>query len=115
MNVTDLRIAFSMDTGSDGALWAEDHDGKDIGGWGHRPRTNIKGHPRTVYGLWLEEKVGKEKYLRERYYKLHGEWPTSNHFAPGYPREVLYEDYIYFLEAFVLKFKPEIVTNIISV
>jgi len=110
MNRTDLRIAFKMDTGS-GALWAENHDGTDIGGWGSRPRTFVKGHPRTVYGLWLEEQTGKPKYLRDRFFKLNAEWPTSNYFMPG-GREVLYSDYIEWLEDFVLKFFPQVIKHI---
>ena len=115
MNVTDLRIAFKMDTGED-PLWAEDHFGKDIHSWGKRPTSFQKGYPRSLYGCWLEEKIGKPKYLRDRYYKLHKEMPTSSYFGwHGRYHEVFDKEYIEFLEAFVLKFKPEIVTDIIKV
>lgn len=114
MNATDLRIAFKLDTG-DYALWAEDHFGKDMGGWGYRETTFQKGNPRSVYGCWLEEKIGKTKYLRDRYYKLHREMPTSSYFGfHGRYHEAFYKEYIEWLEAFVLKFKPEIVSNIIK-
>lgn len=119
MNRTDLRIAFKMDTG-EGALWAEDHDGTDIGGYGNRPTTFIKGHPRSVYGEWLEDQLSKDtpekwKYLRDRFYKLHGEIPTSNYFGGctrRYP--VYYADYIEWLEDFLLHFKPRCYYNIMN-
>lgn len=111
MNRTDLRIAFKMDTGHD-ALWAHNHNGKDLGWWN---TTWVKGYPRSVYGEWLEEKIGKWKYLRDRYFKLHHEMPISDYFGNHSKRKpVYYGEYIEWLEDFVLKFKPEIVTNIIK-
>lgn len=112
MTRTDLRIAFKMDTGDD-ALWAENHDGKDLGWW----QTGwVKGYPRSVYGEWIEEKVGKPKYLRDRYFKLHKEIPMSDyHGDRSRWTPVYYGEYIEWLEDFVLKFKPEIVTNIIGI
>jgi hypothetical protein len=107
MNRTDLRIAFKMDTG-EGALWAEDHDGTDIGGYGNRPTTFIKGRPRSIYGEWLEEQIGKPKYLRDRFYKLHKEIPMSNYFGGCTRRYPVYhEDYIEWMEDFLLHFKPK--------
>jgi len=101
MNTTDLRIAFKMNTGND-ANWAKTHNGKD------REGTNlIRGYPRSIYGVWLEEQIGKPKYLRERYFQVKREAPTSNYYNPG-GREVFYEDYIEWLETFILKFRPEI-------
>ena len=77
MNTTDLRIAFKMNTGND-ANWAKTHDGKD------REGTNlIRGYPRSIYGVWLEEQIGKPKYLRERYFQVKREAPTSNYYNPG--------------------------------
>ena len=128
MNSTDLRIAFKMDTGYY-PLWAKNHDGSDI-----RSTTFIKGHPSTIYGLWLEDQIGKPKYLRDRYYKLNKDLPTKFYFGKFVtstvtfhrrglsryqgthdPVDVLYSDYILWLESFTLKFKPEIVSNIIGI
>lgn len=111
MNQTDVRIAFKMDTGED-ALWAKTHDGKDLRG------TSIqKGYPRSFYGRWIEQKIGegsqkffsfpgfnpeKTKYLRDRYFQVKREEPTSNYYNPG-GREVFYGDYIEWLETFYIK------------
>ena len=113
MNVTDLRIAFKMDTG-EYPLWSHDHDGKDLRSarivgrtWIFRPdppkTTFIKGHPRTVYGLWLEDKIGKPKYLRDRFYKVTGEIPNKFYFGQIGSKDVLFGDYIEWLETFYLK------------
>ena len=108
MNSTDLRIAFKLDTGND-ALWAKTHYGKDLRG------TSLqKGYPRSIYGVWLEEQIGKPKYLRDRYFKVRREAPTSNYFQPGF-REVFYGDYIEWLEGFLLRFYPHVITAIIKV
>ena len=115
MNVTDLRLAFKTDTGEH-ALWAEDHFGKDLGGWGYRKTSFHKGHPRSVYGCWLEEKIGKWKYLRDRYHKIHREAPTSSYFGfHGRYHEVFSKEYIEWLESFLLRFYKHIVTDIIKV
>lgn len=112
MNVTDLRIAFKMDTGND-ALWAKNHDGKDLG-W--MSTGNLKGYPRSIYGEWLEEKIGKPKYLRDRYFQVTKEIPVSNYFGDHARYRtcgpIFYEEYINWLEGFVLKFKPEIIKHI---
>jgi hypothetical protein len=116
MNVTDLRIAFKMDTGQY-PLWSQDHDGKDLRTarmkgriWPFRvfrespPKTTfLKGHPRTIYGLWLEDKIGKPKYLRDRFYKVTGETPNKFYFGPIGNKDVLFGDYIEWLETFYLK------------
>jgi hypothetical protein len=95
MNGTDLRIAFKMDTGEDSS-WEKDHYGRDLDG------TSFRGYPRSIYGVWLEEKIGKPRYLRDRYFQVRREAPTSNFYNPG-RREVFYEDYIEWLESFYLK------------
>jgi len=117
MNITDLRLAFKMDTGDD-PLWAKNHDGHGIQGTSWQ-----KGYPRTIYGLWIEDKIGKPKYLRDRYYQVTHEAPAKFYFGAwkymfsygGAGREVLFGEYIEWLETFVLKFKPEIVSNLIKV
>lgn len=117
MNITDLRLAFKMDTGDD-PLWAKSHDGHDIQGTSWQ-----KGWPRTIYGLWLEDQIGKPKYLRDKYYQVTKEIPSKFYFGKfktrGYRdhhwNDVIYGEYIEWLETFVLKFKPEIVKNIIKV
>jgi hypothetical protein len=119
MNVTDLRIAFKMDTG-DYPLWSKTHDGKDMYGTSWQ-----RGYPRSIYGLWLEDKIGKTKYLRDKYFKVTSEMPTSDFFGQPYywnrgwfryhRNVVIYGDYCEWLETFILKFKPEIVRKIINV
>ena len=111
MNVTDLRIAYRMDTG-DYPLWAHNHDGRDLG-W--QQKSLQKGHPCTAYGEWLEEKLIKEKYLRSRYFQVKHEMPTSHFYGNNGYKEVLYGDYIEWLEGFLLKFYPQIVTKITNV
>lgn len=113
MNSTDLRIAYRMDTG-DYPLWAHDHSGRDLG---YSQKSFQKGHPCTNYGLWLEDKIGKPKYLRDRYFKVtsdppnkfyYGDWKSSNGFSGKRENvDVLYADYIEWLESFLIKFKDE--------
>jgi len=112
MNVTDLRIAFKIDTG-DNPLWTHDHSGRDLFGGGSTSWQ--RGYPRSIYGLWLEDKIGKTKYLRDRYFKITSEIPTSDFFGNTYRNLVIYGNYCEWLETFILKFKPEIVRNIINV
>ena len=112
MTRTDLRLAYKMDTG-DSPLWKEDHNGKSLGYYNEV--TWAKGYPRTQYGLWIEDKIGKYKYLRDRYYKVHSEVPCRSYFAPGTPHESLTGEYIEWLETFVLRFYKHIVTNIINI
>jgi hypothetical protein len=100
MTPTDLRIAFKMDTGSN-ALWEKTRNGKDTGG-----TSLMQGYPRSIYGIWLEEKIGKPKYLRDRYFQVKKDAPTTNYYNPG-SHEVLYEDYIEWLETFIIKFKQD--------
>ena len=119
MNTTDLRLAFKMDTGDD-PLWAKTIEGRDIYGTSWQ-----RGWPRTIYGLWLEDQIGKTKYLRDRYFQVTSE--TPNKFFYGKPsgsrnyrmvntkNDVLYGAYIEWLETFVLRFYKQIVTNIIKV
>jgi len=120
MNETDLRIAFKMDTGMY-PLWAKNHNGKPIGGWDYSsaPRfTWIKGIPTSQYGRWLEEKTGKSsKYLRDLYFNRTKEIPTWHYYNPGkeYDGGPLIRDYIYWLESFIIKFKPEVIREIIKV
>lgn len=102
MNVTDLRITFKMDTGRD-PLWAKTHDGKDLRGTSWQ-----KGWPRTIYGLWLEVKIGKTKYLRDRYFQVKKEKPTKwYHGKSTEGGDVLHGDYIEWLEIFLIHFKDE--------
>jgi len=117
MTEMDLRIAFKMDTGYY-PLWAKNHDGRGIrhGGEYNPPVfTFIKGVPTSLYGRWLEEKTGKtSKYLRDLYHRKTGEQPTWYYFRPGYYKDdVLIRDYCWWLESFILKFKPEVVKEIL--
>lgn len=121
MTEMDLRIAFKMDTGYY-PLWAKNHDGSSVADhekYAAAEFTFIKGVPTSLYGRWLEEKTGKtSKYLRELYYKRTGEKPTWFYFQPGYDRyreDVLIRDYCWWLESFILRFKPEVVRNIMKV
>ena len=111
MTEMDLRIAFKMDTGYY-PLWAKNHDGSNI------PSTSftfIKGVPTSLYGRWLEEKTGKTStYLRDLYHRKTGEQPTWYYFRPGYYKDnFLIRDYCWWLESFILKFKPEVVKEIL--
>jgi len=123
MTEMDLRIAFKMDTGYY-PLWAKNHKGKPISGrdgWsGFAPQTFtfIKGVPTSLYGRWLEEKTGKSsKYLRDLYFNRTKEIPTWHYYNPGkeYDGGPLIRDYIYWLESFIIKFKPEVIREIIKV
>lgn len=111
MTEMDLRIAFKMDT-SYYPLWAKNHDGSNMYSTSF---TFIKGVPTSLYGRWLEEKTGKtSKCLRDLYYKKTGEQPTWYYFRPGYyKKDVLIRDYCWWLESFILKFKPEVVKKIL--
>ena len=110
MTITDLRLAFKIDTGQD-PLWGKTRDGKDT-----YDTSWQRGWPRTIYGEWLEEKLIKGKYLRDRFYKVSGEMPASTYFGDHRrKKEVIFADYIEWLETFLLKFYPQIVTNIIKV
>ncbi len=118
MNITDLRIAFKIDTGNY-PLWTKTHDGKSMHG-----TDLLRGYPRTIYGLWLEDQIGKTKYLRDRYFHVIKDAPTKFYFGRcqaynGLKKtlyyDILYGKYIEWLETFILKFKPEIIHNIINV
>lgn len=122
MNQTDLRIAFKMDTGLY-PLWAKNHDGRGIKTlWGnlldYASFGFTKGIPTSLYGRWLEEKTGKpSRYLRDLYFNRTKEIPTWYYYNPGreYDGGPLIRDYIYWLESFVIKFKPEAIREIVKV
>lgn len=110
MTVTDLRLSFKMDTAKD-PLWGKTRDGEDT-----YDTSWQRGWPRSIYGEWLEEKIGKPKYLRDRFFKVTGEIPTSSYFGDhSRKKEVIYKDYIEWLEEFVLRFYRHIITEIIGV
>jgi hypothetical protein len=111
MTITDLRIAFKMNTG-EYPLWAKNHDGRSDYGTGF-----TKGVPRSIYGDWLEDQSGKRsKYLRDLYYDRNRDLPTRDYFrGTGPGKDVLIQDYILWLETFILKFRPEVVTVITGV
>lgn len=111
MNQTDLRIAYKIDTG-DYPLWSHSHSGRDLG---NRQKSFQKGYPTSRYGKWIEDKLGKEKYLRDRYFQLTKEMPTSHYYGNNGLSEVIYEDYIEWIEGFLLKFYPEIITKITNI
>jgi hypothetical protein len=112
MALTDLRISYRMDTGKY-PLWAKNHDGRSTSGL---PKTGYtKGIPRTQYGLWLEDKTGKRSnYLRDLYYSKTKEIPSRDYFDHSV-NTILLKEYIFWLENFILKFKPEVVTGIIGI
>ena len=106
MTVTDLRIKFRMETG-EMPMFGKDARGKDTG-----EMTFLPGYPRSNYGRWLEEKLGKDHKVRQEYFDEVREKPTNNfygwdsnfanhtppyHYDRAY-REVLYKDYIDWLE-----------------
>jgi len=122
MNATDLRIAFKMDTGYY-PLWATNHNGKRVTDlWGtpldYSSFGFTKGVPTSLYGRWLEDKTGKSsRYLRELYFSRTHDIPTWFFHEPRreFDGGPLVRDYIYWLESFIIKFKPEVIRSIVNV
>lgn len=87
MTQMDLRIAFKMDTGKY-PLWTKNHDGQNVNSRLFPDKfTFIKGVPSSLYGRWLEEKIGSPKELRNRYYRETKEEPTWYHFSKARRRD----------------------------
>lgn len=83
MTPLDLRIQFKMDTG-------------EYPVWNNKNKSTFFGRYKSIYGLWLEEKLGNYKELRYDFYKLFG-------FDPVYVRrnclnDGLNREYISWLE-----------------
>lgn len=71
MTQTDLRIQFKMETG-EYPVWPQGKKRKIRNGYiwirsGPEAET-FRGKRKSVYGLWLEEKLGGFKKLREEYF-----------------------------------------------
>ncbi|MDD5650791.1 MAG: hypothetical protein PHF86_10325 [Candidatus Nanoarchaeia archaeon] len=94
MNEIDVRLAYQRDTG-DLPLWTTMRDGSKK--YSFMPKKNWRyGVPTTVYGLWMEEKLGgNSRQLRDAYYKKYSIHPTYK----GWNRNtVFFREYSEWLE-----------------
>lgn len=86
MTPTDLRVQFKLETGHY-PFW-------DIQSYNPRP---FVGKFKSLYGLWLEERLGNSKKLRETYYEeesINPIYPSEK----GYNHEALNSKYTLWLE-----------------
>ena len=111
MTKTDLRISYKLDTARY-PLWTKDHFGREYKKYNKEskfapPRFNfLKGVPTSEYGLWLENKMGNSKDLREKYYNQTKEHSISNYRSNlRKNKEVFSVDYSLWLENLILSSK----------
>jgi len=84
MTPIDLRIKFKMETG-EYPVWNEKNELRPWGGWiliGDK--AIIRGIPKSIYGLWLEEQLGI-KEIRDIYHcdtSYYATYPKTNRKGP---------------------------------
>ena len=66
MTPIDLRIKFKMETG-EYPVWCEQNEWRPWDGWIIKAKEVIRGIPKSIYGLWLEEQLGI-KEIRDIYH-----------------------------------------------
>jgi hypothetical protein len=87
----DLRVQFKMTTGFN-PLW----ELNNIKPKWQKHYSYTLGKLKSIYGLWIEEKLGNYKKLRNYFYKRTCINPTFNN-------EYLKQDYILYLEEIYIK------------
>ena len=76
MTLTDLRVKFKLDTG-EYPVWVNRPKMNNRTflkyGWERVPdNASFKGKVKSIYGWWLEEKLGNPRKLRDQYQKDEG-------------------------------------------
>ena len=89
----DLRVRFKSETG-EFPMWPSFFS--DLGGIITTTQSFNRGKFKSTYGLWLEEKLGNKKDLRDEFYLQEGVHPIfpKNRWADDW----LHRDYIQWLE-----------------
>jgi len=57
MTPIDLRVKFIMETG-EYPVWCDENEWHPWDGWIIKDRHVIRGTPKSIYGLWMEEQLG---------------------------------------------------------
>jgi hypothetical protein len=101
MTTTDLRIKFKLETG-DYPTWVGDIYGANanaitsIHRFTHTLVPSIYGKLKSIYGFWLEDKLGNSKKLREEFYK---EFSIFAKYEKTLRKpDILKQEYIFWLE-----------------
>jgi len=90
MTTTDLRIRFKLETG-DYPTWFG-----DIYSVMYTIAPSIYGKLKSIYGFWLEDKLGNSKKLREEFYK---EFSIFARYGKTLRKpDILKQEYIFWLE-----------------